>query len=71
MQASELYVGARVRHYRGEYEGTVLRVVEQPEPAPLHVDVRTEDLRVLTVPLNQLNLVEDIPFGRPSVPPSP
>lgn len=54
MNVSDIYIGAAVTHWRGDYRGTIVRVVEQPDPAPLHVDVQSADGMVRTAPITEL-----------------
>lgn len=75
MELTDVFVGAEVEHVRDPIRGLVTRVIEQPEPAPVHVDVLTVASGTFTLPINQLRLVplarEAIQYGQPLPIPRP
>ena len=60
MKTEDIFIGQRVRHVRGELEGTITELIEQPDPFPLHATVRTASGTAIAVPINQLIAVADV-----------
>lgn len=65
MDITDVFVGLHVTHVREAIRGDVIRVIEQPEPFPPHVEIRLEGSTIVQAwPINQL-------IAAPSVPPPP
>jgi len=67
MDLRDVFVGQAVSHVRGDFQGTVVEVIEQPEPFPAHVSVRLLGSQsVVCAPINQLR--DDTPIVPASKP---
>jgi len=56
MNIEDFFLGQHVRHVRGECEGTVSNIVEQPDPFPMTVGLRQKNGQIVNVPFNQLEM---------------